>query len=278
MKIIEKIEEAGSFIASQAGITVLRAGIILGSGLGSFGDTIETICSIRTSDVPHWPESTVKGHRGTIIIGTIAEKPVAVVQGRVHLYEGYTPEDVVFCVRVLGSLGIDTLVLTNAAGSTNSSITPGSIMAVTDHLNMMGTDPLTGRNIDSLGPRFPHMNEAYCADYRSIAENVAKKHRINLYRGVLAATHGPSYETPAEVQALKMMGADAVCMSTIPEVIAASHMGIQVLALSCITNMAAGMSPSPPSHGEVEAAANRIAGSLNRILRDVIYEIVSKDT
>jgi len=278
MKIIEKIEEAVSFLSMHFNPQELKAGVVLGSGLGSFGDTIDTVYSVDTGSIPHWPVSTVQGHKGKIIIGRVEGVLIAVVQGRVHFYEGYSPEDVVFGVRVLGAMGIKSLIITNAAGSTNPDIPAGSMMLIQDHINMMGKDPLTGPNLDKFGPRFPDMNRAYSEEYRQIALEAASKLGINLYQGVLAATHGPSYETPAEVRALRLLGTDAVCMSTIPEVIAANHMGVRVLGISCITNMASGMSSTPLSHSDVEETANRIAGDLNRLLKESIRRIIKNSS
>jgi len=274
MKTYEKIEEAVLFLNRHFDPKELKAGVILGSGLGSYGDTIDTVYSVNTSSIPHWPVSTVQGHKGEIIIGRVEESLIAVVQGRVHIYEGYSPEEVVFGVRVLGAMGIKSLIITNAAGSTNPDIPAGSMMLIRDHINMMGIDPLTGPNLDRFGPRFPDMNRAYSAEYRHIALEAASELGINLYQGVLAATHGPSYETPSEVSALKLLGTDAVCMSTIPEVIAANHMGIKVLGISCVTNMASGMSSTPLSHSDVEETANRIAEGLNRLLKESICRII----
>ncbi|RKY75876.1 purine-nucleoside phosphorylase [candidate division KSB1 bacterium] len=273
MKIIEKIKDAAGFLQKSIGADKVEAGVILGSGLGSFAEQIQEVFSVPTDKIPHWPKSTVKGHKGRVVLGRLSGSFIAIVQGRVHFYEGYSLKDVVFGIRVLKYLGMKSLVITNAAGSTNPDILPGSIMIIKDHINLIGSDPLIGENIDELGPRFPDMSEAFCMEYRDAAKKAAENLSIKVYEGVLAATHGPSYETPAEVKALRLLGADAVCMSTVPEVIAANHMGVKVLGLSCITNMASGLGESNLTHEDVENTAKSISYDLNRLLKSVLIDI-----
>jgi len=232
-----------------------RVGVVLGSGLGAFADSLDGLVKIPYRDLPHMPESAVVGHAGNLCFGRVGDVPVVCMQGRVHLYEGHPVDKVVQGVRVMARLGVQAVLLTNAAGGLEPSWMPGDLMSVTDHLNLTGTSPLVGVNDDSLGPRFPDMTAAYDAPLRTHIEEVASHAGIALRQGVYAGLLGPSYETPAEVRMLRGLGAQAVGMSTVHEVIALRHLGVRVGALSCITNLASGISGQPLDHAEVEATA-----------------------
>lgn len=250
-----------------------RLGLILGSGLGDFAETLENRTVIPFDELPHFPRSTVAGHAGNLVAGDAKGVPVAVLQGRVHFYEGYTMAEVVFPVRVLGALGIRQLIVTNAAGGIRTDLHPGDIMLISDHINLMGSNPLIGPNPDELGARFPDMSEAYNPDLRRVAAGVAHDQGIPLPAGVYAALAGPSYETPAEIRMLRTLGADAVGMSTVPEVIAAHHMGIRVLGISCITNMAAGIRPGKLSHHDVMNTTHQVRGRMISLLGGIIPKL-----
>jgi purine-nucleoside phosphorylase len=243
---------------------------VLGSGLGGFDDAVEDAVEIPYAEIPGWPASTAVGHAGTLVLGTFAGVSIAVMRGRAHLYEGVSPEKVVFGVRVLGRLGIESLVLTNACGGIDASLEPGTLVVVSDHLNLQGASPLVGPNDDSLGPRFPDMTDAYDPGYRALAHTAADRLGIRLGEGVYAAWLGPAFETPAEIRMLRSLGADLVGMSTVPEVLAARHMGVRCLALSCVTNAAAGVLPEPIDHERVLEVGARAAGDLVALLREVL--------
>ena len=245
-------------------------GLILGSGLGFYADTLEDRIVLPFSNLPHFPPSTVDGHSGNLIFGNAAGVPTVALQGRVHLYEGYSAADVAFPARILGALGIHQLIVTNAAGGINESFSPGDLMVITDHINLMGANPLVGPNIGQLGPRFPDMSNAYDADMRKIALEVAHREGIAIRTGIYIGLRGPSFETPAEIRMCRMLGADAVGMSTVPEVIVANHMGIRVLGLSCITNMAAGMLPKKLTHEEVMDTTEKISRIFQSLLNGII--------
>ncbi|HEX9190076.1 MAG TPA: purine-nucleoside phosphorylase [Vicinamibacteria bacterium] len=255
------------------GRTPLRPqiGVVLGSGLGAFADSLEDAVAVPYGDVPHFPTSTVVGHQGALVVGRCRGVPVAAMKGRVHFYEGYPLGEVVFPVRVLGRLGVTTLVVTNAAGAINPSFAPGDLMVIEDHLNLLG-NPLLGPNEDALGPRFPDMSEAYDRGLRDVAEAGCRAASIPCHRGVYVGLTGPSYETPAEIRMLRAMGADAVGMSTVPDVIAARHMGIRVAGLSCLTNMAAGVSDAPLDHRDVLETGERVKAALLEVLARVVTE------
>ena len=250
--------------------------IVLGSGLGAFADELAERTAISYADIPGWPRSTAVGHAGKLVVGTLEGVPLAVLAGRAHLYEGYTTAQVVFPVRVLRRLGVESVIFTNAAGGINLSYGQGALVLVSDHINMQGINPLAGANDDSLGPRFPDMSEAYSRRYREIACEAAASLGIQLAEGVYAAMLGPSYETPAEIRALRTLGADLVGMSTVPEVIAANHMGMKALAISCVTNMAAGILPQKINHQEVLETGNRVRGTLVKLLRAVVPRIAKE--
>lgn len=245
-------------------------GIVLGSGLGAFADTLDHRLETAYSTIPGWPASTALGHAGKLVTGSIANTEVIVLAGRTHLYEGYTASQVVFGIRELHRRGVRAMVLTNAAGAVNVNYRPGDLVLVSDHINLLGANPLTGPNDDSLGPRFPDMTEAYSREYREIAQAAGAELSIDLKEGVYAAMPGPSYETPAEIRFLRTIGADLVGMSTVPEAIAANHLGMKVLAISCVTNMAAGILPRKLVHSEVLETGERVRDTLARLLRALI--------
>jgi purine-nucleoside phosphorylase len=265
------IDEAVTLIGQR---TRLRpaVGLVLGSGLGAFAETLEQATRIPYAEIPHFPRSTAVGHKGELVIGVSSGVPVAVMAGRVHSYEGYSFPQVVFPVRVLGRFGIRTLVLTNAAGSVNVNYRPGELMVLEDHINFMGRNPLSGENVDALGERFPDMSDAYDARLREIAERACMKAGVTVRKGVYMGFAGPSYETPAEVKMARTLGADAVGMSTVPEVIAARHMKLRVLAISCLTNMAAGVLKKKLDHKEVLEVGERSKAGLMDVLARIIQE------
>jgi purine-nucleoside phosphorylase len=248
-------------------------GLILGSGLGALANEIEAPVVIPYRDIPNFPVSTVEGHAGQLVVGRLEGKRVVAMQGRFHYYEGYPLQQVVFPVRVMSKLGIGFLVVTNAAGGINHGYEPGDLMLIRDHLNLTGTNPLIGPNDDGFGPRFPDMSEAYDRSLMETAEKVALGNKLKLQKGVYAGLTGPTYETPAEIKYLRSIGADAVGMSTVPEVIVANHAGIRVLGISCITNMAAGVLPQKLTHEEVMETAERVREKFTRLVKGVLREV-----
>jgi purine-nucleoside phosphorylase len=238
---------------------------VLGSGLGSFADRLEQAVAIAYADIPHFPHPTVEGHSGRLLVGTLAATPVAVMQGRVHAYEGYTPEEATFPIRVLGRLGITTLVITNAAGGVRLDLKQGQLVLVSDHINLTGRNPVVGPNDERLGPRFFDMTNAYSKRLRLLAHSAAE-----LAEGVYLGLSGPSFETPAEIRAFRTLGADLVGMSTVHEVIVARHMGIEVLGISCVTNMAAGILDQPINHLEVMETGARAQAELTSLLATLL--------
>jgi purine-nucleoside phosphorylase len=244
--------------------------IVLGSGLGDFAGSLADAVSLPYGDLPHWPQSSVVGHSGRLVIGKSGGRRIAALAGRSHLYEGHHTGTATFAVRVMGVLGVKTLILTNAAGGVNTGFSQGALMLIDDHINLMGQNPLVGANDDRLGPRFPDMSSVYSPRLRAIAEDAGRTCGISLAHGVYAALLGPSYETPAEIRYLRTIGADAVGMSTVPEAIVARHMGIEVLGISCITNMAAGVLPQPLDHAEVMETARRVRGQFIALLEGII--------
>lgn len=253
----ESIKEAAAYIRGQKGVEP-QVGLILGSGLGVLAELMENPVSIPYTDIPHFPVSTVEGHEGELLLGTIQDRPVVLMKGRFHMYEGYGPEVTAFPVRVMKELGVKSLLVTNAAGGINTSFEPGDLMLISDHLNMTGTNPLIGPNDPELGVRFPDMSQAYSRQLRQLAKEVAVGQGIALREGVYAGLLGPTYETPAEIVMLRTLGADAVGMSTVSEVIVARHAGLEVLGISCISNMAAGILDQPLSHDEVMETAEKV--------------------
>ena len=250
-----------------------RIGLILGSGLGAFADDLEDAVSIPYEEIPGFARSTVEGHAGRLVSGRVGGSPVVVLQGRFHFYEGYALEEVTFPIRVLGLLGIKALVLTNAAGGLNNSFTQGALMLISDHLNLMGTNPLLGPNDPRFGTRFPDMSEVYDREFQEAAMTEARDMKLELKRGIYAALTGPSYETPAEIRMLRALGADAVGMSTVPEAIVARHMNIKVLGISCITNMAAGVLDRPIDHAEVMETGEAVRATFTELLRRTIPKL-----
>jgi purine-nucleoside phosphorylase len=267
-------ESAAKFLLLQTQLAP-TIGVVLGSGLGGFADELSDATRIPYANIPFFPRSTAIGHAGQMVIGKVGDIAVAAMQGRVHLYEGYSAEEVAFPTRVFGRMGIRALILTNAAGGINLEYKQGALVVITDHINLQGQNPLTGPNDDRFGPRFPDMTQAYSKPYREIALRAAQRLRKAVYQGVYAGLLGPSYETPAEIRYLRTIGADLVGMSTIPEVIAARHMGIKVLAISCVTNMAAGISDEVLSHEDVLATGERVKGDFVALLREVLPEIIA---
>jgi purine-nucleoside phosphorylase len=251
-------------------LLVPNVGVILGSGLGAFADNLDDAVAIPYGEIPGWPVSSVVGHSGRFVVGASNGVAVAALQGRAHLYEGREMADVVFGIRVLHQLGVRKVVVTNAAGAVNKSFPAGSLMLISDHINLMARNPLIGPNDDRIGPRFPDMSDAYAKAFRELAKKEAAALGISLSEGVYAGLLGPSYETPAEIRMLRAIGADAVGMSTVPEVIAAAHAGMKVLGISCLTNMAAGVLDQKLNHEEVLAAGKAIANDLLALLRAVL--------
>ncbi|MDX2149987.1 MAG: purine-nucleoside phosphorylase [Bryobacteraceae bacterium] len=251
-----------------------RVAVILGSGLGDFAAELSSAVTVPYAEIPGWPQSTAVGHAGKLIVGRLGALDVAVLAGRAHLYEGYTPAQAAFGVRVLGALGVRSLVVTNAAGGINLSYSRGALVLISDHINLQGANPLTGPNDDSLGPRFPDMTDAYSVRYREAARAAGRELGIELAEGVYAGLLGPSYETPAEIRYLRAIGADLVGMSTVPEVIAARHMGIDVLGISCVTNMAAGVLPEKLNHEEVLETGRMVRGQFISLLKAVLPRLV----
>jgi purine-nucleoside phosphorylase len=272
---VKELEEAVAWLRERTSLSP-RVGVVLGSGLGGFASRLTDRLEIPYETIPHWPVSTAEGHAGRLILGRLGELPVAVMAGRAHLYEGYRPDQVVFGVRVLGRLGARALVLTNAAGGINPAFQRGLLVLISDHINLQGANPLVGPNEESLGPRFPDMTEAYSIRLRQIARETAAELGIPVAEGVYAAMLGPSYETPAEIRFLRIIGADLVGMSTVPEVIAARHMGLSVLAISCVTNMAAGLAPGPLSHREVLETGEMVRDRLSRLLEALLPRIAAE--
>lgn len=268
MTELERIDRAAAYIRGIAGESDL--GVVLGSGLGDYAEEMTDARVIPYDDIPGFPHATVAGHAGELWAGTLHGSRVLMMRGRFHSYEGHPLNDVVLPIRVMARLGIKTLILTNAAGAVNLNFAPGDLMLITDFINFSGKNPLTGPNIDELGPRFPDMSRAYDKRLRAIAWEAAEKQGIALREGVYAWFNGPTYETPAEIRMARVLGADAVGMSTVPETIAAVHAGMQVLGISCLTNMAAGILDAPLSHQEVTETAERVRGTFRTLLDGVI--------
>jgi purine-nucleoside phosphorylase len=250
-----------------------RIALVLGSGLGGFADSLTDATRVPYAEIPAFPQSTAIGHAGQMVIGKAGNVPVAAMQGRVHLYEGYSAQQVTFPVRIFGRMGIRAVILTNAAGGINLSYSQGALVLIRDHINLQGENPLVGPNDDRFGVRFPDMTHAYAKDYREFAHTEFAKHGLTLHEGVYAGLLGPSYETPAEIEYLRRIGADLVGMSTVAEVIAARHMGIKVLAISCVTNMAAGILDQPLSHAEVMETGERVKTTFEALLRAVLPRV-----
>jgi purine-nucleoside phosphorylase len=265
----DRIREAADAIRARVP-DVPQVAIVLGSGLGDFADALSGGVSIPYGDLPHWPGSRVIGHQGRLVVGAVRGRTIAALAGRCHVYEGHDLRTVSFAVRAVGLLGVKTLILTNAAGGVNAGFARGALMVIDDHINLIGGNPLVGANDDRFGPRFPDMTEVYSARLRRIADECGREIGMTLPHGVYAAVLGPSYETPAEIRYLRTIGADAVGMSTVPEAIAARHMGIEVVGIACITNMAAGVLPRPLDHREVVETARRVRGPFAALLEGMI--------
>lgn len=248
-------------------------GVVLGSGLGGFADELEDRVEISYKDIPAWPRSTAIGHAGKLVFGRLSGVDLAVLSGRAHLYEGYSPGRVTYAMRVLNLLGVKSVVLTNAAGGINLTLQQGGLVLISDHINLQGVNPLAGVNEDDFGPRFPDMTEAYSERFRDIAKQTAAELGIGLSEGVYAAVLGPSYETPAEIRYLRTIGADLVGMSTVPEAIVASHMGMKVLAISCVTNMAAGILKQKINHDEVLETGRQVRETFVKLLKAVLPKL-----
>jgi purine-nucleoside phosphorylase len=270
VSLVARLDEAKGVVLARMDLRP-SIGVVLGSGLGAFADALEDQVAVPFGEIPHFPTSTVVGHGGALVVGRSRAVPVAVLKGRVHFYEGYSLDQVVFPVRVLGRLGVRTLVVTNAAGAINPAFAPGDLMVIEDHVNLLG-NPLLGPNDEALGPRFPDMSEAYDRGLRDVAEAACRAAGAPCRRGVYVALAGPSYETPAEIRAFRALGADAVGMSTVPEVIAARHMGIRVVGLSCLTNMAAGVTDRKLDHREVLETGERVKGALLEVIARIVAE------
>ena len=271
MDTTAKIQAAAEYILSR---TALRPtiGLVLGSGLGDFADTLEDTLRIPFSEIPHFPLPTVPGHTGAVVIGRKGGRDVAVLQGRIHYYEGLPQSEITLPIRVLAAMGIRNLVLTNAAGGVNLFYHPGDLMLISDHINFSGSNPLIGANLDAFGPRFPDCSDIYTASLRAAIREKAKAAGISLQEGVYAMYSGPNYETPAEIRMFRTLGADAVGMSTVPEALVAAHCGMTVTGISCITNMAAGVLPQKLSHAEVVETANRVHDTFHSLM-DLILSV-----
>jgi purine-nucleoside phosphorylase len=276
--LYDRASEASRYILAQAQGRSPRVAVVLGSGLGGVADAVKGGVEIPYGEIPHFARSTVEGHAGKLIIGSCGDVDVVLMKGRVHFYEGYSMEEITLPVRVFNLMGISSLILTNAAGGTAPHLSPGSLMAITDHINMIGENPLRGPNDDRFGPRFPDMTEVYTPAYVEAAHEIAREIGVVLFEGVYMALRGPTYETPAEVRMMRKLGADAVGMSTAPEATVARHCGMKVLAISCITNVAAGLAPTEIDHSEVMAVGERAGKQLAGLIVRVIPRIVSADS
>ena len=268
----EKIKAAADYIRARISLRP-TIGLVLGSGLGGYADTLEEAVRIPYSEIPNFPVPTIPGHNGALVFGRKCGQEVVVLQGRIHYYEGLTQREITLPIRVLAALGIKTVVLTNACGGVNLGFKPGDLMLISDHINFSGANPLIGPNMDEFGVRFPDMSDLYTASLRARIKETAQKAGISLQEGVYAMYSGPNYETPAEIRMFRIMGADTVGMSTVPEAIVAGHCGMQVVGISCVTNMAAGVLPVKLSHAEVTETANRVKAVFQKLI-DLIVEIV----
>ena len=270
MTLFDKASEAAAYVRARAGNRSPEVAVVLGSGLGDFATRLDDALDVAYTDIPHWPASRVIGHAGRLVLGTVGGRRVAALSGRAHFYEGHDMATVTFAVRAMALAGVKTLILTNAAGGINTSFSQGALMLIDDHINLVGTNPLVGPHDERFGQRFPDMTEVYSRRLRTLAGEVARSRGIALEHGVYVALHGPSYETPAEIRYLRTIGADAVGMSTVPEAIVARQMGVEVLGISCITNMAAGVLPQPLNHDEVMETAQRVRGAFIALLEEIV--------
>lgn len=272
MDTVQKITETAAYIQNLTKIKP-KLGVILGSGLGHFVQHIKVETTIPFQNIPHFIPPTVEGHSGNLILGYLHETPVVVLQGRLHFYEGHSMETVVFPTRVMAALGIETLIVTNSAGGYGDGMKAGDFMIIEDHVNMMGTNPLMGPNIKALGPRFPDMTQAYDPKLIELAEKVFRSQKVFFHKGIYVGVTGPTYETPAEIRMFKALGGKAVGMSTVPEVIAANHMGLRVAAISCITNLAAGITTNKLTHHEVTETAKQVEKTFCEFLKEFMSQI-----
>ena len=268
----EKIKAAADYIRSRVS-TRPTVGLVLGSGLGGYADTLEDAVRIPYAEIPNFPVPTIPGHSGALVFGKKCGQEVVVLQGRIHYYEGLPQQEITLPIRVLAALGVKTVVLTNACGGVNLNFKPGDLMLISDHINYSGQNPLIGPNIDELGPRFPDMSDLYTASLRAQIKEKAQKAGISLQEGVYAMYSGPSFETPAEIRMFRVLGADTVGMSTVPEAIVAGHCGMQVVGVSCVTNMAAGILPVKLTHKEVTETANRVKLIFQKLI-DLIVDTI----
>jgi purine-nucleoside phosphorylase len=271
-EMLKELEACARVVRDRTEL-VPELGLVLGSGLGFLGDQVEASVAIDYHDLPGFPVSTVSGHAGRLVLGKLSGRPVAVMQGRFHYYEGYSISRITMGVRLMGMLGVKAFIITNAAGGIRADLQPGDLMLIRDHVNLMGSNPLIGPNVDDWGARFPDMSNAYSRELRNQARHVAAELGILVKEGVYAAFTGPSYETPAEIRMLNVLGADTVGMSTIPEVIAACHMGRQVLGISCVSNLAAGISPEPLSHAEVTETADKVRDVFSKLILNLVEQL-----
>jgi len=272
LSMYDRVDASAAMVRSRCS-ALPETAIVLGSGLGDFAGTLADAITMPYGDLPYWPASRVVGHEGQLVIGNVGGTRVAALSGRVHFYEGHDLGTIVFATRVMGRIGVRRLILTNAAGGINTGFAQGALMIIDDHINMLGSNPLIGMNDDRFGTRFPDMSEVYSARLRRIADDAARAKGVPVSHGIYIAVHGPSYETPAEIRFFRTIGADAVGMSTVPEAIAARHMGIEVLGISCITNMAAGVLPQPLVHDEVMETARRVRGSFIALLEGIVERL-----
>jgi purine-nucleoside phosphorylase len=281
MTYFEAVSEAAKFLQDKLGPLTPKVGVVLGSGLGAVASSVTEAVYVSYREIPHFPQSTVEGHTGRVVAGRMGSTPVIVLQGRVHFYEGYTPAQVTFPMRVLGALGVEAVILTNAAGGIDESYEPGQLVALSDHINMMGWNPLVGPNEPrfaqkkNAGLRFFDMTEAYSQRLRALAKQAAHDEGITIGEGVYLAVSGPSFETPAEIRAFRTMGATLVGMSTVPETIVARHMGIEVLGISCVTNKAAGLNARPLSHEEVFETGRLVERRLSGVVEKLVVWIAT---
>ena len=273
MTYLQRVDEAVAAIKAHTAGAVPDVAIVLGSGLGEFANRLQDAVSLPYDSLPHWPAAKVIGHDGRLAIGSLGGRRVAALSGRAHFYEGHDLRTVSFAARVVARLGVKVLILTNAAGGIGAALTPGTLMIIDDHINLLGSNPLVGPNEDAFGARFPDMSEVYSKRLRAVADAVAREQGQRVEHGVYVAVHGPSYETPAEIRFLRAIGADAVGMSTVPEAIVARHMGVEVLGISCITNAAAGVLPQPLDHNEVMEVARRVRGAFAALLEGIVARV-----
>ena len=270
----QRAEKAAKFVLARTKLRP-RIGLVLGSGLGAFADEFRQATRIEYKKIPHFPVSTAIGHAGKLVVGKVGDVAVAAMQGRVHFYEGYAMKDVAFPIRVLARMGVRAVILTNAAGGINTGFSQGALVVIKDHINLHASNPCTGPNDENFGPRFFDMTTAYDKQYRAVALAEARKLGMVVHEGVYSILNGPSYETPAEIRAMRTLGADLAGMSTVPEVIAARHMGVKVLGISCVTNMAAGVLDTPINHEEVLETGERVKSQFVALLRAVIPNIAA---